>query len=429
MLVIGGGAREHALAWRLKSSASVEAVWTTHPRNPGLKSLCRSIDFEFSLRELYRLEQLCRREKIDLVVVGPEDPLAAGVADELTAAGVAVFGPARDAAALEADKSFAKALMRGASIPTAEARTFEAAEEAAAYTDAREEPPVIKASGLAAGKGVFLPGSREECRDVIRRLLVERALGAAGDKIVIEERLAGPEVSLFALVDGRNILMLDACQDHKRLGDGDTGPNTGGMGAYCPTPVIDGRTLALAERDIIVPTVDALRREAVEYRGVLYAGLILTHGGPKVLEFNVRFGDPEAQCLVRRIGGDFGRLLYAASTGLLHELTERDVASTGQHVCCVVLASGGYPGDYQKGLPIEGVDDAEAVEGVTVFFAGAERLKGEGLVTAGGRVLSVVGAAPTLAAARDRAYEAASLIRFEGKTVRTDIAHQALQSA
>ena len=422
VLLIGAGGREHALAWRLKRSASLGNLFATGVSNPGIRALSRPIGFEFSMGELYRLEQVCRHEKIDLIVVGPEEPLAGGIADKLTSPATAVFGPLREAAMLEADKSFAKTLMRAAAIPTAEGRTFRDAEGAREYVTTREEAPVIKASGLAGGKGVFVPKTKEEALAAIDRIMVDREFGAAGDSVVLEERLEGREVSIFALVDGRNILVLDACHDHKRIGDGDTGPNTGGMGAFCPSPVIDAERMGLIEREILVPTIDALRREGVEYRGVLYAGIILTHAGPKVLEFNVRFGDPECQCLVRRITGDFVQLLYATATGRLGEMDDDAVGFDTDHVCCVVLASRGYPEAYEKGFPIEGIEEAEGVEGVTVFLAGVKKDKGGPLVTSGGRVLSVVGKGPTLAEARERAYRGAELIRFKGKTMRTDIA-------
>jgi phosphoribosylamine--glycine ligase len=420
VLLIGGGGREHALAWRLKRSASCGALFTTHPSNPGIAGLARPVGFEPSLSELYRLEQFCRKASIDLVVVGPEAPLAAGVADALGSAGVAVFGPVRAAAQLEADKAYAKKLMRAASVPTAEARVFTDRDEARAYVETREDPPVVKAAGLAAGKGVFVPETIDAALAALDTIFVEQAFGDAGRTVLVEERLSGVEASAFALVDGRSVLMLDACQDHKRLGEGDTGPNTGGMGAICPTPRVSGELLTAVERDVIVPVVDALRRDDIEYRGVLYAGLMLTPAGPKVLEFNVRFGDPEAQCLVRRIGGDFAALLHATATGGLDRLGDGVVTSIPGHVCCVVLASQGYPGAYEKGRPISGLEEADRVEGVTVFHAGTARADGE-IVTAGGRVLNVVAHAESPALARERAYQAAALIDFEGKTLRNDI--------
>ena len=429
VLLVGGGGREHALAWRLARSASTASLWASHTRNPGIRSLARPIGFEFAMAELYRLEQFCRHERIDLVVVGPEGPLAGGIADRLHSPETAVLGPTRDAARIESDKAFAKALMRAASIPTAEGRVFHDPNQAREYVASRDDPPVIKATGLAAGKGVFVAETTRDALEAIDRIMVERAFGDAGDAVLVEERLEGREISVFALVDGRNILLLDACHDHKRVGDADTGPNTGGMGAYCPSPILDDALMATVEREILVPTVDALRREGIQYRGVLYAGLILTHAGPKVLEFNVRFGDPECQCIVRRITGDFPRLLHATATGRLADLDDDAFAPDTDHVCCVVLASRGYPGDHETGLPIDGIEQAEAVEGVLLFHAGTRSTRGGQIVTAGGRVLSVVGKGPTPEDARRRAYEAADLIRFEGKTFRKDIARTAPSAA
>ncbi len=421
ILVVGGGAREHALVWRLHRSASCGALFTTHPSNPGIVGLARTIGFDYRINELYRLEQFCRHEKIDLVVVGPEEPLAAGIADTLTSDRTAVFGPSKEAAQLESDKAFAKKLMRAASIPTAEAKIATTYDEAARFIESREEPPVVKAAGLAAGKGVVVAKDKLEAFEAARRFMTDRAVGEAGKAVLIEERLTGPEASVFALVDGRNIVILDSCQDHKRLLDNDEGPNTGGMGAICPTARVDQKTLELVQRQVIVPIVDALRREGIEYRGVLYVGLILTHAGPKVLEFNVRFGDPECQCLVRRMKGDFARLLHATATGKLHEVDEAVFETSDEHVCCVVAASAGYPDAPRNGDAITGIEEAEAQPGVTVFLAAAKREKGKGLVTAGGRVVSVVGVGDTAAAARESAYAGMAKIHFAGMQVRSDI--------
>ena len=430
VLLVGGGGREHALAWRLAQSPTLDALFTTHPGNPGLAALAQPIDHDFSMKELYRVEQFIRREKINLVVVGPEGPLAEGIVDKLTSDTCAVFGPTKDAAQIEADKAWAKQVMRSASVPTPDARIFKDAAGALAHLEARETAPVIKATGLAAGKGVFVPKSLEEAAAAIHTIMDGDAFGNAGREILIEERLQGPEVSVFALTDGRNILILDACQDHKRLGEGDSGPNTGGMGAYCPVPekLVDARMMETIQREIIVPTIDALRRDDIEYRGVLYAGLMLTHAGPKVLEFNARFGDPECQCLVRRMTGDFARLLYATATGQLASIDDFDV--TNDAVVCIVLASAGYPEKPTLGTPITGIAEAEAMDGITIFHAGT-RIEEHGpkagqLVTAGGRVLNVVATAATIADARAKALAAAELIQFAGKQYRKDIAWQAV---
>ena len=317
VLLVGGGGREHALAWKLKQSSSLGALFTTHPENPGLAKLCRPCDVPLDPREIVRLKAFCDREKIGLVVIGPEHYLAQGMADALASPTTVVFGPGKEAAQLETDKWWAKELMRGASIPTAEARVFRDAENAKSYLISRTQPLVIKASGLAGGKGVVVGQTVKECIEAVDRMMVRREFGDAGSTIIAEERLEGREVSVFALVDGRNVVILDPCQDHKRLLDNDEGPNTGGMGAFCPSNALDARTMAIVQREIIVPTIDALRRDTIDFRGVLYVGLMLTPAGPKVLEYNVRFGDPECQCLVRRIEGDWVKLLLATAGGQL----------------------------------------------------------------------------------------------------------------
>jgi phosphoribosylamine---glycine ligase len=421
VLLVGGGGREHALADALKRSPSCASLWTTHPNNPGIKAIARPMDAPFSMKELYRTKQFIEREGINLVVVGPEQPLADGIVDGLSSDTVAVFGPNREAAQIESDKAFSKQLLRSASIPTAEAVVCTSMNEAMRYLEAREEPPVVKAAGLAAGKGVFVPETLDEARDAVRAIIEDKRFGDAGNVVILEERLKGPEVSVFALVDGRNILTLDACQDHKRLRDGNEGPNTGGMGAFCPSPLLKGVELARIERDVIVATVDALRREGIDYRGVLYAGLMLTHGGPKVLEFNARFGDPEAQVLMQRMKGDLARVCYATAAGALEQLTDNDLSVAANASVCVVLAAPGYPEKPITGGVITGVEEAEAVQGVKVYHAGTAREEGE-LKVAGGRVLNVVASGQDLAEARVRAYDAVQRITFRGMQLRTDIA-------
>jgi phosphoribosylamine--glycine ligase len=427
-LVIGGGAREHALVWRLHKSPSVKAVYTTHPQNPGINGLAIGTDFDFAVKEIYRVEQFVRHEKINLIVVGPEQPLAEGVVDKLAGlkkeTGVMIVGPTASGAQLEADKAWAKKLMRAASIPTAEARTFRDAKGAIEYLKTRETNQVVKASGLAAGKGVFVPDDLDGAIDAVRVIMEEKRFGNAGNEVIIEEKLEGPEVSVFALIDGQNVVLLDACQDHKRLGEGDTGPNTGGMGAYCPPPdsVFTSDDMAKIARSVIVPVVDALKREDITYRGVLYAGLMMTKAGPKVLEFNVRFGDPECQCLVRRITGDFGQLMWHTAAGSL------DAAQFGfdeRPLVCVVLAAEGYPDNPVKNAEITGIEDAEAMEGVQVFHAGTVRSGGK-LLTSGGRVLSITAAGDTVADARGKANAACEKIHFKGMQWRKDIAWQAV---
>jgi phosphoribosylamine--glycine ligase len=418
VLLIGGGGREHALAWRIAQSPRLGRLWITHPQNPGLAALGTPCDAPLDLANPFRLERFCVHQKIDLVIIGPEDPLAAGLADALRGDRTAVFGPGAAGARLEADKAWAKQVMRAASIPTAESRTFTDPAAAVAYLESRETPQVVKAAGLAKGKGVIVPDSLGEAIAAVDRIMVRRDFGDAGATVVVEERLDGPEASVLALVDGRTIYMLDACQDHKRLLEGDEGPNTGGMGAFCPATVLDDRAADAVQRDVLVPAVDALRREGVEYRGVLYAGLMLTHAGPKVLEFNVRFGDPECQPLMMRWKGDALDALHRTATG---RLDGASIDSDPRVACCVVLAGEGYPDSPRIGDPIEGLDEAEAMEDVQVFHAGTKRDDEGRIVTAGGRVLSVTALGETLEDARARALAACDVIRFEGKQLRRDI--------
>ena len=418
VLLVGGGGREHALAWRIAQSQRLGRLWVTHPQNPGLAALGTPCDAPLDPANPFRLERFCVRERIDLVVIGPEDPLAAGLAGALRNDRTAVFGPDAAGARLEADKAWAKQLMRAASIPTAESRTFTDPGAAVAYLESRDTPQVVKAAGLAKGKGVIVPDSLDEALDAVDRIMVRRAFGDAGATVVIEERLEGPEASVLALVDGRTIYMLDACQDHKRLLEGDEGPNTGGMGAFCPASVLDDRAADTVQREVLVPAVDALRREGVEYRGVLYAGLMLTHAGPKVLEFNVRFGDPECQPLMMRWKGDALDALHRTATG---RLDDASIDSDPRVACCIVLASDGYPDAPRTGDVIEGLDEAEAMKDVQVFHAGTTRDDEGRIVTAGGRVLGITALGDTLNDARDRALAACDAIRFPGKQLRRDI--------
>jgi phosphoribosylamine--glycine ligase len=426
VLLVGGGGREHAIAAKLAASPRMGTLWVTHPDNPGLAALGRGVDVPVDIREIYRLVQVCDRERIGLVVIGPEDPLAEGYADKLAAPGRLVFGPTAAGARLEADKGWCKQLLRSAAIPTAESKSFSDAASAKAYIEAREELPVIKATGLAKGKGVVVPSSKAEALAAIDQMMVKRIFGDAGRTVLLEERLTGAEVSVLALVDGRTIAVLEVCQDHKRLGDGDTGPNTGGMGAFCPSALIDERMMARIEREILVPTVDALRRDGIDYRGVLFAGLMLTHGGPKVLEYNVRFGDPECQALLPRIRADLLEVMIATCERRLDEV---EILTEPGATCCIVLASPGYPDRPRMGLPITGLDAAGRLPGVTVYHAGTARRPDGTIVTAGGRVLGVTAVGADLREARDRAYAAASLIDFEGKLMRSDIASGVLVGA
>lgn len=426
ILLIGGGAREHALAKGLARSPRMGTLYATNMENPGIAKLAQPVDVPVLGGELYRLVQFCDRQQIDLVVIGPEDPLADGWADQLgkraDGSPRMVFGPNAKGAQLEADKAYAKQMMKAATVPTAEGRVFTQLAHAEEYLKSRDEVFVIKATGLAKGKGVIVPQTNEEGIKAVRDMMEKRVFGDAGKQVLVEEKLNGTEVSVLALLDGHNILVLPPCQDHKRLGDGDTGPNTGGMGAFCPAQTLSDQVMAQIESEVLVPIADVLRRDEIDFRGVLYAGIMLTPAGPKVLEFNVRFGDPECQPLMALLESDLIELLWATAAGTLDEV---DVRFSKQHAVCVVLASKGYPQDPETGVIIEGIEDAEAVEGVSVLHAGTKLMDNGILVTAGGRVLSVNAVGDTVEQARERAYKAASKIQFEGSQMRTDIAQSA----
>ena len=428
ILIIGSGGREHALAWKIRQSRHCDRLFFA-PGNAGTALLGDNLEIDcdrVDTRTVDQIDYFCRHDDVELVVIGPEDPLAQGLADRLARSGRTIFGVNRDAARLEADKAYCKQLMRAAAIPTAEGRSFDSADGAIAFAEAHETPLVVKAAGLAKGKGVVVCDDSAQAVAAVRSIMVDHAFGDAGDHVVIEERLVGQEVSVLALVDGRNLFILEPAQDHKQIHEGDHGPNTGGMGAYSPTPLIDDATMREIERQIMVPTVDALRRDDVTFRGVLYAGLMLTAGGPKVLEFNCRFGDPETQALLMRMKGDLVEAMLATARG---ELDRLDLSWDPRPCCCVVVASGGYPGPYATGLPISGIEDATAVApgDIEVFHAGTARRRDE-LVTAGGRVLNVCAMGGDLDEARERANAACAAIRFEGAQFRRDIGCRVLKT-
>ncbi len=428
VLLVGGGGREHSLAWKLRQSPRLGNLFITNPENPGLAALGRPVDVPMDPRAPFQFQRFCDKNNIGLVVIGPEEPLAAGLADILAApgGGRAIFGPSAAAARLEADKAWAKQLMRAASVPMADGRIFSDPAAAKTYIETREDPPVIKASGLAKGKGVIVPQTAAEALAAIDRIMIKREFGDAGKTVIVEERLEGTEASVLALVDGRTIYVLEACQDHKRLGDGDTGPNTGGMGVYCPGGITDDATLSQVQAEILVPTLDAMRREGIDFRGVLYAGIMITPGGPKVLEFNTRFGDPECQALMARFDSDLLEVLLATST---RKLDEVDIKWSPAASCCVVIAAEGYPDKPKKNVPITGIDAASKFEGVHIFHAGTKKDPTGAILTAGGRVLNVVGTGDTIAQARKRAYQAAEQIHFPGMVIRRDIAANAPELA
>jgi phosphoribosylamine--glycine ligase len=420
VLIIGSGGREHALAWKLASSPKVTALYCA-PGNPGIAQLADLVPI--GVMEFDKIEKFVRQNAIELVVIGPEDPLAAGLADQLLKAGVKVFGPNKLAAQLEGDKWFAKELMRHQAVPTAEARAFVDADSADEFVKTRDEPVVIKATGLAKGKGVTVCYRTADALDAIDRIMRQRAFGAAGERIVIEEMLSGPECSILAFVDRRSIYVMETAQDHKPVEDGDTGPMTGGMGAYSPTPAVPESMLRQIERDILVPVLDGLIREEIDYKGVLYAGLMLTTNGPKVLEFNCRFGDPETQPLMMRLKSDLLEVMLAVADGKLDDV---ELKWDPRPALCVVASSKGYPGSYPTGLPISGLDEADAMKDVKVFHSGTAK-KGNEIVTDGGRVLAVTALGNTIADAQNRAYQAMDKIHFEGMHFRKDIGWRAMR--
>jgi len=423
VLLVGGGGREHALAWRLRESPRVRRLWRTDDRNAGLLDLADPCPVEMDLARPFHFQRWLDEQAIDLVVVGPEQPLADGIADVAAKGGRLVFGPPRAGARLEADKAFAKTLMRQCAVPTAEGRTFDHLDAAVEFVRHRGGACVVKAAGLAAGKGVVVCDDEHEAIAALERIMGDRAFGAAGATVVVEDRLEGQEVSVLALVDGSTIWVLDPAQDHKQVGEGDTGPNTGGMGAYCPTPVIDEATLGRVERDVLLPIVDGMRREGIDYRGVLYAGLMLTAAGPRVLEFNCRFGDPECQPLMARLRGDLAEICWATAAGRLDGVSFDFDPRTA---CSVVVCSEGYPGEIRTGRPITGLDEAAARPDVRIFHGGTSRDEDGTIRTAGGRVVAVTALGGDLQQARDRANEAAALVRFDGAFFRHDIGDRVL---
>ena len=414
VLVVGAGGREHALVFQIAKSPLVEKVYCA-PGNPGTGRLAENVPL--AAEDVAGLCRFAQSSGIDLAVVGPEAPLVAGLADRLSEAGVAVFGPSAAAARLEGSKAFAKEVMEAAGIPTASHRVFESLPEAVAHARQRDGRVVVKADGLAAGKGVVVCQTPEEAEAALRSILVERVHGEAGRRVVVEERLEGPEASVIAITDGERLLVLPPAQDHKRIFDGDRGPNTGGMGAFCPTPHLPDALLAEVERTVLVPTVREMARRGTPFRGALYAGLMLTPKGPKVLEFNARFGDPETQPILLRHTGDLVPALLGAARG---RLGEASLAFDRRASVGVVLAAEGYPGPVVKGDAIQGAEGPFG-EGVEVFQAATVRAPDGSLHTAGGRVLTVCALGDGLEQAAARTYQAASAIHFRGCQYRRDI--------
>jgi phosphoribosylamine--glycine ligase len=426
VLVVGNGGREHALAWKLRQSRRVGRVFVA-PGNAGTAVDAENVNI--AADDFPKLLRFAQEQDVGLTVVGPEAPLTAGIVDVFQKNGFKVFGPSRAAAQLEGSKVYCKNLLRHVDVPTADYHVFRDADSARRFVEDRypgnEAQIVVKADGLAAGKGVVVCSTRREALEAIERIARKREFGDAGKQVVIEERLHGEEASVLAITDGQTIIPLPPCQDHKPAFDGDTGPNTGGMGAYCPAPVVDERTLSWVCEHILVPTVHGMKRAREPFRGILYAGLMMTHQGPKVLEYNVRFGDPECQPLLMRLKSDLLDVLEATVDGRLDELPS--LQWDPRPAVCVVMASEGYPGDYRKGLPIRGLDDAARIPDVKVFHAGTTIADGQ-VVTSAGRVLGVTALGNTVSAAKLQAYTAVKCIRWDGAWCRKDISDKALRA-
>ena len=419
VLVVGGGGREHALVWKIAQSPLVSKIYCA-PGNPGIGAIAENV--ALAVDDLDGLLAFALRAKIDLTVVGPELPLSLGIVDRFEAAGLKAFGPYQNAAIIEASKAFSKDLMANYGIPTAAYEVFTEIEPALAFVRQHGTPIVIKADGLAAGKGVIIAQDFAEAEATVREMLGGNAFGAAGSRVVIEEFLRGEEASFLALTDGKKIVPLASAQDHKAIFDGDLGPNTGGMGAYSPAPVVTEKIHQIAMEQVMRRAVDGMAAEGRPYRGVLYAGLMIDNGQVKTLEFNARFGDPECQPLLMRMKSDLVPLLVAIAAGDLGNLT---IDWHDQAAVCVVMAAAGYPGDYGKGAEIHGLDTAAAIDDLIVFHAGTASQDGK-IVTNGGRVLGVTGRGDSVKAAIAKAYAGVRVIHWPGAQYRTDIGKKAL---
>ena len=422
ILLIGGGGREHALAWKLVQSPKVEKLFAA-PGNPGMALLQKCECINLNVDDLEGVADYAEEQSIDLTVVGPEAPLVAGLADVFKRRGLPVFGPSKDAAQLEGSKAFSKELMAKYNIPTAFFKICEDIETAKAYVEEKGAPIVVKADGLAAGKGVVVAMTKQEALDAIDEMMGDHKFGAAGARLVLEEYMEGQEASLLAFTDGKTVVPMIAAQDHKRVFDGDEGPNTGGMGTYAPAPVMTDVLRLKATELILKPVVEAMAKEGMPYQGCLYAGLMIKGDSVKVVEFNCRFGDPETQVVLPLLDGDLAEIMLACATGTLNKA---EVAWYNKAAVCVVMASGGYPESYEKGKEITGLAAAEEDKDVVVFHAGTKEAEGK-IVTSGGRVLGVTAVDSSIKAARDRAYAAVEKIAFEKNFYRKDIAWRALK--
>lgn len=419
-LVIGGGGREHAIIWKLSQSKSVDKIYCC-PGNAGIAGMAECINVNHN--DFKALLDLVKYEWIDLTIVGPEDPLSRGIVDLFEKEGRKILGPTKAAAQLESSKVFSKDLMKSHGIPTAEYKVFTSYLHAEEYIRFKGTPIVIKADGLAAGKGVFIAITMDEAMEALKVIMKDRAFGDAGNKVIIEDCLKGEEASYMVFTDGKSIVPMVSSQDHKRIFDNDKGANTGGMGAYSPAPVMTAELEKVVIEKIMKPTIRALRSEGINYKGILYAGLMIDNGIPSVLEFNCRLGDPETQPVLSRLKTDLMEIAMAVTE---ERLSEVNIEWNSDPAVCVVLSSSGYPGKYQKGHVITGIEEANKVEGVQVFHAGTA-FQNDNVVTAGGRVLGVTAIGKDIATARSRAYDAAGKIHFSGMHYRKDIADRALK--
>ena len=415
VLIVGGGGREHAIAWKVAKSPKVEKLYCA-PGNAGIAEVAECVNI--GVMEFDKLTAFARENQINLTIIGPDDPLAAGAVDAFEAAGLRVFGPRKNAAILEASKAFSKDLMKKYGIPTAAYETFTSPEAALAYLETAKMPIVLKADGLALGKGVLICKDLEEAKEGVKTLMLDKQFGSAGDEIVIEEFMTGREVSVLSFVDGKNIKIMTSAQDHKRAKDGDQGLNTGGMGTFSPSPFYTADVDAFCKEHIYQKTVDAMRAEGREFKGIIFFGLMLTADGPKVLEYNARFGDPETQVVLPRMKNDIVDLFEACIDGTLDQV---DLQFEDNAAVCVVLASDGYPEHYEKGFPIYGLEHFKDADGYYVFHAGSKFDADGQIVTNGGRVLGVTATGKTLKEARTNAYKATEFIAFDNKYMRHDI--------
>ena len=415
VLIVGGGGREHAIAWKVAKSPKVEKLYCA-PGNAGIAEVAECVNI--GVMEFDKLTAFARENQIDLTIIGPDDPLAAGAVDAFEAAGLRVFGPRKNAAILEASKAFSKDLMKKYGIPTAAYETFTSPEAALAYLETAKMPIVLKADGLALGKGVLICKDLEEAKEGVKTLMLDKQFGSAGDEIVIEEFMTGREVSVLSFVDGKTIKIMTSAQDHKRAKDGDQGLNTGGMGTFSPSPFYTAEVDAFCKEHIYQKTVDAMRAEGREFKGIIFFGLMLTADGPKVLEYNARFGDPETQVVLPRMKNDIVDLFEACIDGTLDQM---DLQFEDNAAVCVVLASDGYPEHYEKGFPIHGLEHFKDADGYYVFHAGSKFDADGQIVTNGGRVLGVTATGKTLKEARTNAYKATEFISFDNKYMRHDI--------